>query len=159
MNNKIFKKRGVSPVVATVLLIAMVIVIALIIFLWFRGMARETITKFDGTNIELVCGDVKFEASYSGGILYVSNIGNVPIYGMKIKISGDGSHVTKDLKDISTWLDTGLNQGGTFSGDISTEVGTAKEITLIPVLIGTSEKGDKTYVCDEKQHGYEIITY
>jgi len=45
------KKKGVSPVIATVLLIAMVVVIALIIFLWFRGLTKEAITKFDVRNL------------------------------------------------------------------------------------------------------------
>jgi len=44
-------KKGLSPVIATMLLIAIVVVIGLIIFLWFRGMTEEAITKFDGTNI------------------------------------------------------------------------------------------------------------
>ncbi len=79
------KKRGISPVIATVLLIAMVVVIGLIVFLWFRGMIEEEGTKF-GKNVKLVCDDVNFEASYSGGVLSILNIGNTPIYKMKIKI-------------------------------------------------------------------------
>src|SRR3989344_4073857 len=73
-------KRSVSPVIATILLIALVIIIALIVFQWMKGFTKEAITKFDGTNIELVCNDVQFEASYSNGNLVISNIGNVPIY-------------------------------------------------------------------------------
>ena len=34
-------KKGVSPVIATVLLVAMVIVLALIVFLWFRSLSKE----------------------------------------------------------------------------------------------------------------------
>ena len=62
------KKRGVSPVIATVLLISMVVIIGIIIFLWFRGMVGETVTKF-GKNIELACEDVVFDASYSTSTL------------------------------------------------------------------------------------------
>jgi len=112
------KKKGVSPVIATVLLIAMVVVIALIIFLWFRGLTKEAITKFDGQNIELVCMDVSFEASYSSGVLYIANLGNVPIFGMKMKILSDGSYQTVDLS--SGWPTSGLNQGATYSGDVCT---------------------------------------
>ncbi|MBU2562121.1 MAG: hypothetical protein KKF68_00470 [Nanoarchaeota archaeon] len=150
-------KRGISPVIATVLLIAIVVVIAVIIFLWFNEMSREAITKFSGKNIELVCDDVDFDASYSNGELYISNLGNVPIFGMKIKISGEGSYETVNLGDISNeWPSAGLDQGGTFSGDISSEVSGAEEIVLIPVLIGTSNKGEKTYMCEER-HGYELL--
>ena len=67
-------KKGVSPIIATILLIALTIIIALIVFQWMKGFTKEAITKFDGTNIELVCNDVQFEASYSNGNLVISNI-------------------------------------------------------------------------------------
>ncbi len=151
------KKRGVSPVIATVLLIAMVIAIGLIVFLWFRGMVQEEGTKF-GKNVKLVCDDVNFEASYSGGILSIVNIMPTPIYKMKVKISKAGSHETKDLNDLSgNWPGLGLNQGGAFSSeDISSKIEGADKIILIPVLMGSSSKGKKPYICDE-QYGYEII--
>jgi flagellin-like protein len=75
-------KRGVSPVIATVLLIGIVIVIGLIIFLWLRGLTQEAVFKFD-QNIELTCNDVKFSSSYSSGTLTISNTGNVAIYDIE----------------------------------------------------------------------------
>ena len=146
-------KEGLSPVIATVLLVAMVIVIGLIVFLWIRGMTQETITKFGNQNIQLVCNDVYFEADYSGNTLYISNSGNVPIFGMKVKIVEAGGHTTEDLREDSKWPEVGLNQGGVFSDSIDYD---GEEIILIPVLIGNSEQGKKTYVCDENQHGYKI---
>src|SRR3970282_954737 len=92
-------RRGVSPVIATTLLIAMVVVTGLIVFLWFRGFTQEAVTKFGGTNIELVCGDVRFDSSYSSGNLFLSNVGNVPIYSFKLKIESPGSHTTLDIVD------------------------------------------------------------
>jgi len=151
---KIFGERGISPVIATVLLVAMVVVIGAIIFLWFRGWTEEIIMKF-GKNIELACHDVAFDASYLGGILSLSNRGNVPIYGIKLKIYGEKSHSTVNLRDIIDFQ--GLNQGGTFSGDISSLVGSSKKIVLIPVLLGSSEEGNKIFVCDENLHGYELL--
>jgi len=152
--NSFFPKnhRGISPVIATVLLIAMVVVIGLIVFLWFRGMTQERITKFGGTNIELICGDVDFEATYISGILSIVNNRYPPIFGMKIKIFREGSHETEDLS--GSWPALGLNQGGTFSDSI--DFGDAEKIILIPVLRGKSDKGEENFVCDEKQHGYEI---
>lgn len=157
-NNFLRKKQGISPVIATVLLIAMVIVIGLIVFLWFRGMVEDEGTKF-GKNVKLVCGDVGFDARYSNETLYISNTGNVPIFEMKIKISAEGSHETKDLsKDFPdiNWSGLGLSQGKAFSGNIGGVVGSAEKITLIPVLMGSSDEGRKTFVCEE-QYGYEII--
>ena len=155
MNKK--EKRGVSPVIATTLLVTMVVVIGLIIFLWFRGFTQEAITKFGGTNIELVCGDVRFDSSYSSGSIFLSNIGNVPIYSFQLKIEQPGSHDTLGIESAALgWPDTGLNQGGVFSGDISSSASGAEKITLIPILRGTSDSGVRTHVCDE-QYGKEII--
>ncbi|MDP3966541.1 MAG: hypothetical protein Q8Q04_03345 [archaeon] len=151
------KKRGLSPVIATVLLITIVIVIALIVFLWLRGLTQEAITKFNGKNVQLVCDEVQFEAEYSGGSIYISNSGNVPIYRMKARVSGEGSYTTEVLLEgtSANWPDEGLNQGGTFSGPF--DASGAEKILLIPVLIGkTSSEDKKSHTCEERQ-GKEII--
>jgi len=150
------KRRGISPVIATSLLIAMVVVIGLIIFLWFRGFTQEAITKFGGTNVELVCGDVQFDSSYSGGQISIVNVGNVPIYSFQLKIEKPGSHSTEDIKDITDWPIEGLNQGGSFAEYIADDIGSADEIVVIPILRGTSKSGARTHVCDER-YGEEII--
>ena len=152
------KNKGISPVIATVLLIAIVVVIGLIIFMWFRGLSEETITKFGKKNIKLVCNDVKFEASYSGtGSLSISNTGTVPIIDFQIKISKAGGYSSIYLREKSVgWDELGLNPGGVFSGNIGGEVDGAEELLLIPVLRGTSKKGEKNYVCEER-HGFKIV--
>jgi len=152
------RKKAVSPVIATVLLIAMVVVIALIVFLWFRGLTQEAVTKFGGTNVELVCGDVQFSSSLSSSnVLSISNIGNVPIYSMKLEVLTSGSTQTFDLGESypSAWPENGLLQGGIFSSSVS-EVSGADEVLLIPVLIGSSSGGQKTHVCDDR-FGQELI--
>ncbi len=145
------KKRGLSPVIATVLLIAIVIIIASIVFLWFRGITEEAVTKFDGTNVKLICEKVSFDAQYSAGTIYLSNSGNVPIFKIKAKIVGDGSFSTVVLgKNDKNWPTEGLNQGGTYSGDLSEAIGSNK-IFLIPVLVGNTESGEKkSYTCEER---------
>jgi flagellin-like protein len=149
-------EKGLSPVIATVLLVTLTVVIALIVFLWIRGMTQETITKFGDQNIQLVCGQVSFDASYDQDTLYISNPGNVPIFDMNIKVMGDGSHQTLDLREQSTsWPEVGLSQGGVFSDASLTLSG--NEIILIPVLLGDSKEGRKTYACDEGQYGYQLI--
>jgi flagellin-like protein len=159
MDKKRLSAKGLSPVIATVLLIAMVMVIGLIVFMWFRGLTQEQITKFDNKNIQLVCDDVVFAAEYKLGILTMRNDGDVPIYNIKVKEVGDGSFTTSDIADLSTEWDTnyktGLDQGRAFSDSVSFTG--AKEIILIPVLIGNTEQGRKTYVCNEELHGNRII--
>jgi flagellin-like protein len=153
---KIKKKKGVSPVIATTLLIAMVVVIGLIVFLWFRGFTEEAVTKFGGQNIKQVCGQVQFDSSYSGGIIFLSNEGRVPIYSVKLKVEKPGNYQTLDITDISDWPSTGLNQGGVFSAPVENFLSGATEITVIPVLRGTTKSGARTHICEE-QYGEVII--
>jgi len=147
------EKKGLSPVIATMLLVAIVIIIGLIIFLWFRGINEEAITKFEGTNIKLICDEVAFEASYSEGLLYVINIGNVPIYKIKVRMQGEGSYTTETIEQ--DWPYLGLSQGGVYSGALNNSIGAIK-LFVIPVLVGESDSGDSSYTCEER-HGYEII--
>jgi len=155
------KNKGVSPVIATVLLVSMVVVTGLIIFVWFKGMTQEAITKDLGTgdkNIELVCDDVRFDASYSSGTLFISN-GDTPIFGMDLKIFEERSHRNIKIRDLSgaNWPETGLGQAGTFSGSLGNELDSATKVILVPILIGNTKAGEKTHTCDGDRHGYEII--
>ena len=157
INNKMKKnKGGVSPIIATILLIALVLIIALIVFQWMKGFTKEAITKFDETNIELVCDDVQFNADYSAdGTLTISNTGNVPIYNFNVKAEYDGGYDTLDLKNNSNWGE-GLSQGGVFSDSVSFQNSPTK-IILIPILLGVNKDGEqKTQACDERQ-GKEIF--
>ena len=147
-------KTGLSQIITTLLLIVLVIVIIGVIFLWFRGMVEEGVTKF-GKNIQLVCDDISFDATYSSGTLNIVNNGNVPLYNLNLQFSAAGSYTTKSITDLSagsSWPTNGLNQGGTFSGNIQSDVGSADTITVLPVLIGTSNSGKKTYVCVGQQY-------
>lgn len=155
---KRFKKRGLSPVITTVLLIVLVIVSIAIVFLWFRGMVEEGVTKF-GKNIKLACDDVEFDADYNSGTLSIVNNGNIPIFKVSLKISTEGNFETEDITEISggeNWPTTGLAQGGAFSGNIGSTVGSADKITVSPILIGTSSNGQKTYICGG-QYGKELL--
>jgi flagellin-like protein len=154
------EKRGVSPVIATVLLIGIVIALGVIVFFWFSSFTQEAVTKFNGENIQLVCNDVQFQASYSsGGDLAISNTGNVPVFSFNIQMNGaSGAYTTDDIKDLTNWPTGGLKQGGVFSGNIQNAVSGAgaNEIILIPVLRGSVSNGDQqSYTCPT-QYGYKI---
>ena len=151
-------KQGLSPVIATVVLIAIVVTIGLIIFFWFRGLAEETITKFGKKNIKLVCNDVKFESSYSNGLVSISNTGNVPIYSISMKASMPGGFKTYEfhIEDIG-WPEIGLGQGDAYSEDLSLYFNNdgVTEINLIPILVGKADKGEKIHICEER-HGNKL---
>ena len=67
------KKKGVSPTIATVLLVVIVIIIGIVVFQWFRGFIKEAIEK-NGENVDLTCNDVSFKADYSSAILSILNL-------------------------------------------------------------------------------------
>jgi len=157
---KRLKKKAISPVIATILLVAIVMIIALIVFLWLRGVVGDYGEKF-GKNIELVCEDVVLDTTYLDPYIYITNDGNVPIFKVNVVIAKQGSYMTEELNNLAhtstPWPEEGLTQGGVYSGDIGGEVSDANEITVIPVLLGLSDKGSKkTFACGE-QYGYEII--
>lgn len=151
------RRKGLSPVIATVLLIGIVVVIALIIFTWFRGFTQEAVIKFD-QNAQLVCDEIQFQASLSESILSVSNFGNVPIYGLMLKLSSASGFETRDIKELSgDWPDEGLIQGGVFSGEVASKVSDADDVTIIPILRGSSQRGgEASFVCNENRHGYKL---
>lgn len=153
--------RGVSPVIATVLLIGLVIALGGVVFVWFQSFTHEAVTKFEGENIELVCGDasLQFEASYSGGDLAISNTGNVPIYSFNIQISqAGGGYITQDINEIDgNWPNVGLRQGGVFSANIGGSVSASTtQIILIPILRGTVSSGDERSFTCGNQYGQSI---
>lgn len=149
-------KKGLSPVIATILLVALVVSIGFIVFVWFNNLTEEVITKFDNKNIKLVCEDIQFQAGFEGMDLSIFNSGNVPIYNMKIKVGVTGNYQIYDLNEIADlWPSTGLGQGQSFAQDISAQAVDQTKIIVIPELIGSSKEGDKTYVCEER-YGQEF---
>jgi len=154
-----WKKSGLSPVIATVLLVGLVVVSGVIMFAWFRGLTQEAVTKFD-QNIQLVCKDVRFDVSYDDEELALSNIGNIPIYEFNVKVSGEGGYETKSIKELTDsgeWPADGLPQGGAVSVSVNFEGPSPDKIILTPTLVGTSQKGTQTsFTCDERLYGYQI---
>ena len=152
-------KKGISPVIATTMLIGLVIVLGIIIALWFASMAQESIVKFE-RNIDLVCGDVSFSVnSMDDGYLEISNTGTIPIYDFNVIAEGDGYSETFSIDEIYSGMGSnGLEQGSLVSLEktASFPAGVDK-ITIIPILMGTSsEGGRKSYECGES-NGKNVI--
>jgi len=135
-------KKGLSPVIASVLLVALVLVLATIIYLWARAFIPETVEKFGGP-IQDQCPKVVFEVTHSGDSLMVQNYGNVPIQGIRYAIEEPGSLTYED----SMLEDAPIVAGGSVNFEISE---TDQNIRVIPILLGkTSAGGLKAFVCDE----------
>lgn len=135
-------KRGLSPVVASVLLILLVIVLASIIFLWARGFIGEQVEKF-GEPIENVCGRVKFDAvRYGDDELEVINKGEVDIRYLDIKMMKDGN---SEIGKFERQIDAGKSADGTFVFEMS-DGEEPDEIIVYPALIGSIRGGTSNNV-------------
>jgi flagellin-like protein len=154
------KKRGVSPVIATIILIAIVIILAIIIFLWARGFVAEKAQKF-GRAVDFSCQDVNFEAgiaqipSCSSYNLDIVNRGDVPIYGFEVKdISNPGDVLLKSTltRTITVGQSTTdcLDAGGIEIDGIST----ADKLLVVPIILGESDSGKVAHTCADN-FGFE----
>jgi len=132
------KRKAVSPVIATVLLIVVAIALFMIIFFWLKGFQKETIMK-RGTSIENVCSGIGFNARicYTNK-LCIRNTGNVPIQAFK-KVLNNG-----DVEE--TQSSSPLMPGENLT------ISSCSNITkIIPVLRGQTSSGEKNYVCEAQQ--------
>ena len=138
-------KRGVSPVIASVMLVMLVLVLASIIFLWAKGFVNEQIEKF-GEPIEKYCDRVDFSAElYDNTKLQVLNKGDVDIHSFSLKKIRDGD---SEMSSVALAVDAGLSGAGAVS--VEMENGEpAKEIVLYPVLIGNlrGESRNNVFTC------------
>lgn len=138
-------KKGLSPIIATVLLISLVLVLASIIFLWARAFIPEKIQKFDSP-IENACASVAFEAAYSNGRVTVQNNGNVPLYSIQIGVKKFGS---LDYIEVDMGQSPFIVAGGTKDYLASGLEGS--ELVIIPVLLGKTSGGEqRAFACGEE---------
>ncbi|MFA4960190.1 MAG: archaellin/type IV pilin N-terminal domain-containing protein [Candidatus Pacearchaeota archaeon] len=141
-------KKGLSPVIATVLLIMLVLILAALIFLWARGIIGEQIEK-NGRAIKNVCSSVNFEVELvqnsTGSYLEAINRGSVAIYSFDLKmIKGGDSSVGK--------VQFGVDVGESISESINENLETGTEkMVVYPVLIGNIKGGssNKPYTCTD----------
>lgn len=146
-------KRGLSPVVATVLLISLVLILAAIIFLWMKGFVSEQIQK-EGKPIGEVCKDVVFDVEYEkvGGdylSLQLINKGNVPIAAIDVKLISGGDSAIKQFNVSAGVLESSAVQTVPIEG--------AQKIIIYPMVLGSvvGKKLNKAVTCTDK--GKEII--
>lgn len=135
-------KKGVSPVVATILLVAIVIVLALIVFLWARGFVKEAVLK-KGENVDLTCNKVNLEVMYleDSYELQITNIGNIPVYSINLKLKKGAT-----VKNIPENLTFGVGQSATISLNDNYD-----SIKVYPVLLGQNKKNKKvSYTCKKE---------
>ncbi|MBI2452542.1 hypothetical protein HYV50_05735 [Candidatus Pacearchaeota archaeon] len=143
------QKRGLSPVIATMLLVSLAVVLAVIVFFWARSFLAETITK-EGVDIDQSCSSVDFEVEADSSLreltITIVNKGDVPIYNVEIKKKGLGEE--KTITDIEN--QNSISPGETATISLSSlDLRTGDEISVVPILLGETETYKKAYVCED----------
>jgi flagellin-like protein len=142
------KRRGLSPVVATVLLISVAVLLAIIVLFWARSFVSERIEKF-GEPIENACDNVNIEVSRVSNeknLINIVNKGNVAVYGVEVFSKNGFSTRKLGGGDFSDGL--GLPIGSTKKVEVTSDL-PDEEIKVIPRVLGQTSKGDMAYTCDD----------
>jgi len=144
-------KKGLAPVIASVLLILLVMVLAALIFLWARGFLNEQIEKF-GQPINNLCTSVDFEAqivpsSVGENALEVVNRGNIDIFRLDIKKYKDGNSEMSQFK-------FNIGAGDSVKQPINLRMkkhGLPEKIEIFPVLVGNikGKHSNKVFTCND----------
>ena len=137
-------KKGISPLIATVLLVGLVIVISILIWLWY-GKYIEDVLEKQKIDLEIACvQDVEFilsdfTCSSEGLGFYAENTGSMDIRRFKVSYSGNGIGGAENTPG-------GVNQATRylFSISINETIPESLEVDIIPI-IGI---GSKTKNCD-----------
>ena len=130
-------KRAISPVIATVLLVVVVIALFILIFLWIRGFQKEVITKY-GTPIDTQCTALRYDVRYSVPSVEVSNMGSTTIYRANLYVGGKLQGNVTNIQPASSSTLTLACTPGT-------------KLKAIPYLLGTTSSGvQKEYACEKQ---------
>jgi len=143
----LLNKKALSPVIATVLLIALSLTLASFIYMWMTTFVSEKIEVM-GKPVEEVCKEVSFEIigknipQDNKVDIQVVNRGNVDIKGLEIKfLKEKGSYMNKYLFDA-------LIAETSYVQNFSVEDGVS-QVIMYPVILGSvvGKKVTKPITC------------
>ena len=162
-NMKMMKimKKGVSPLIATVLLIAFTVAVAGVISIWITGFASEsTETVTNQTDIELYCSnggvgvsDLRYCNSYLAGI--IQNTGLVDLSGITAQVTFQNATPAQTIY---------LEQNGSATTNSSKMVLSPRQIASFNITIGGSNYHrihiytNCANVYDDVDSGYVTVT-
>ena len=138
------KKKALSPVITTILLVLLAIVLASIILLWARGFVKETPLKFDSSlnedrPIQELCDKVRLEFALFGNEISINNLGAIPVNKIQVITSAGGS-------SSSTDYEINVNSGDSKSVTSGVDL-TGKKVEIVPILLGKLKTGYAQYSC------------
>lgn len=141
-------KKAISPVVGTVLLIALAIVIFGIVAVWLTSMTKEQISKF-GSPIKNACKSLDYDltldeekARDSGTYdFYLSNRGSITIAKLDIKFEGAG---LSKVQEYAFETPVAGGQGGSLT---LVEGKCYPKIIVNPIIYGEGSKSGAVKEC------------
>ncbi len=146
-------KRGISPVVAVAMLIAVVIVLALIVFFAAREMIEDVLVKsVAGEDMERgqACREINLDVGYysSDGRVEIVNDGNIPVYKFDILAEVDGYEQSYFSDEEFDSESLGIGDSITVTIDEDYD-----EVEVIPIIIGEDEEGvEMSAKCEDHTH-------
>ena len=151
-------KRGLSPVVATSLLIGIGVILVVIIIIWAISFVGEEIVKGEGDNREAIknwCDEtgISVDVVKGEGKIVIQNTANVPIFGVEIKKKGAGSVDSLGsiiFQDDGTTISSGQTKEKILPAEIDNEISVDDQLLVIPVLVGLLKDQPTAYTCDDK---------
>ena len=148
-------KKAVSPLIATVILIAIVVSASSTVYIWSKGFIAEQLEKFGGS-AELTCNEMDFVAQLqsAGGTsydLFINNRANVDIHKLNVNFNKEGKSVIKTFSADEGSVKKGST--GKVSLDLKTVgISSFESVDITPVLLATgkSSKASKLFPCNSK---------
>lgn len=144
-----FGKRGLSPIIATVLLISLTLALAIIIFFWAREFVGESVQK-DGQAVELLCDETNFVIEVFDGTMWIENQGDIALGGFEVRSENSAAGDIVKSQEIPE----GLAPGQATSFSVAANPGDV--LFVVPILQGETSTERKSHVCDE-QYGREAV--
>ncbi len=153
------KKRGVSPLVATVILVAIVVIIALLLWFWYNNFLEEQREKA-GIDLAMECAqNTELQVRSSSCIntlegytitIELSNTGDSKLTGFVFGINSVSSSVSKESSKV---LESGTSLTYAINiADAEIDV-SPNEVEIIPIV----SKGSEIKHCSE-QTAFTSIT-
>ncbi|MBI2631982.1 hypothetical protein HYW75_03190 [Candidatus Pacearchaeota archaeon] len=161
------EKKGLSPVIATTLLILIAIIIAIIILLWIKQFIGEKAEKNLGggpVDLESVCKDVVFDADAKIAVntedpnkkdlvIHVGNKGNVPIYGIEIRkksLTSVSSVGAVNTLHLNLAITSGEDEDMKLLKIDTGKINVGDNFIIVPIVLGENNKAKKAFVCGEE---------
>ena len=155
------KKRGISPLIASVLLIGFVIAVAAMLFIWWGDFVKQKAIKEGLQNdaqrdcMSYVDIDVKSAEISTDGvelIFVINNKGSKSLTGFRFRIddSGEVKTITAPGNDIMGGNIDSVSQGIIKINMEKYGLATPTEAEVMPIILESSVDGSLAYTCTNK---------